>query len=81
VWTESSVVLDQFHIWSAQLVANRRVTLTPENQIVWSTADDDHIVWGNCASAEDDHIVWGNCSSAADDHIVWGNWLPVSRSR
>ena len=73
VWLGDNLVSEHFSIWSSQLVKNGAATMTSDHGIVWSTSDDDHIVWGNCAGAQDDHIVWGNCTEAEDDHIVWGN--------
>jgi len=38
--------------------------------IIWSSINDDNIVWGNLFEI-DDNIVWGN--GLDDDNIVWGN--------
>lgn len=78
-WLTSSTVLDNFELWSIQVVKrNKPVMALDGDHIVWGNADEGDAVWSNCSSANaDDHIVWGSCGDHVvwgnDDHVVWGN--------
>lgn len=58
----TDLVVDSIAAWGSDLVW--------AGGLVGTSADDEHIVWGDSTN-DDEHIVWGNSADA--EHIVWGS--------